>query len=358
MPDHLTRREFLDRLSQGTTGTLLLPALGFAAQPATAPARSAASSQPSPKAASQPSSMPWWQGQRSRVIEVRSPRAVDSSTIHERRLREMISLALRMVTDKPTAAEAWQEILKPDDVIGLKFNRSGADGLNTTEPFVRLLVESLTLAGWAPEQIVLIEIDHHIVRRLKTQPRVPGWLDERVRFDSGEDQFAAVLGQVTAIVNVPFFKANRMAGMSGCLKNLSHAMIRRPAHFHANTKPNPKRGVLRAGSWCSPYVGDIVAAPILADKIRLHLVNAMRTCCEPMSEPRGHALEMYGAVLAGRDPVAIDMVGLELLNQQRIARKLPPLAKRDDPLPQHVAASDAGVGRWHPDLINHLTARA
>lgn len=360
MHEPLTRRDFLHYAATGAGGALLLPSLGFAAQPSVdrAAGTAAAASRPTTTAASQPTSMPWWQGERSQVVEVRSPRAVDSTTIHERRLREMIDLALRMVTDTPTIADAWQRLLKPDDVVGLKFNRSGAEGLGTTEPFVRLLVESLTQAGWAPEKIVLIEIDHHIVRRLKTQPLASGWQGRRVRFGSGEDQFAAVLDQVTALINVPFLKANRMAGMSGCLKNLSHAMIRRPALFHANASPKPKKGVLKPGSWCSPYIGDIVAAPVLADKLRLHLVNAMRTCCEPMSEPRGRAIEMYGAVLAGRDPVAIDMVGLEMLNQQRLARKLPPLAKRDAPLPQHVAASDAGVGRWHPDLINHLTARA
>ena len=46
------------------------------------------------------------------------------------------------------------------------------------------------------------------------------------------DRLAGVLDQVTAIVNVPFLKTHNLAGMTCCLKNLSHALVKHPAQFH------------------------------------------------------------------------------------------------------------------------------
>ena len=53
----------------------------------------------------------------------------------------------------------------------------------------------------------------------------------------------------------------------------------------------------------------------------------------------------------------IDMIGLEILNQQRIARKLKPLAERDQPLPQLRAAEQAKLGTWSRDFIDHVSVR-
>jgi hypothetical protein len=292
------------------------------------------------------------------VVEIRSERVLVGRTVHEKFLREMIGRALCHVTGKDTEADAWHALLTDQDVIGVKFNGSGEEGIGTTEPFARLLVASLNRSGWAPEKIVLIEAGNGPCRLLKTLPRREGWQSEPTNFGSGVDHLAAVLDQVTAIVNVPFLKANRIAGMSGCLKNLSHALVKRPSHFHDNQAADPKRGILKPGRRCAPYIGDIVASPPIRTRLRLHLVNALRTLREPMFDPSGPAVENYGAILAGRDPVAIDMVGLEILNDLRRAAGSEPLTRPDEPLPQHRAANEAGLGVWQPDFIDHVLIRA
>jgi len=350
----MTRREFLALLGVGASGAPCAMAADAAFVRERMARASGASAVPRRAASGTPAAVTQ---EKAVVVEVQSPRVIIEPRIHERRLGEMISQALQQLTETSTDADAWHAILEDDDVIGLKFNGSGAAGLAITEPFARLLVASLGQAGWAPEKIVLIEVGPRLVRQLKVQPRRTGWQSDKTTFGSGVDQLAAVLDQVTAIVNVPFFKANRIAGMSGCLKNLSHALVRHPAHYHANAKPDPKRGVLEPGSHCSPYIADIVACPAVRDKLRLHLVNALRTAREPKFNPTGSAVETYGAVLAGRDPVAVDMVGLEILNQQRISRNQLPLAKPDEPLPQLRAAAQVGLGIWDLDFIDHLTVR-
>jgi len=349
----MTRREFLTMLGMGAGGasSVALPAVvrGQATTAATAPA-----SRPAPTVA------PWIAETtgKSLVVEVRSQRAIIGRRIHEPSLTSAVDQAIRRLTDKNRTDDAWHALLRDDDVIGLKFNRSGASELGTNDSLVRVLVASLMKAGWAPEKIVLIETTHRLVKDLKTQPRRDGWRSEATHFGSGVDPLAAVLDQVTAIVNVPFLKANRIAGMSGCLKNLSHALCKHPAHYHGNAEPVPERGVLQPGRACAPYVGDIVASPPIRDKLRLHIVNALRTLREPMFTPADSTVETYGGIIAGRDPVATDMIGLEILNQQRRARNQSPLAAPDEPLPHIRAASQAGLGICNLDFIDHQTVKA
>jgi hypothetical protein len=351
----MTRREFLATVGLG--GAVARAAGG---SPAACGKADVAVSHPTAQAtATGPSTRRWdlVASEKSPVVQVRSQRLLVGRMVHEPRLAEMVSVAIRQITEKDRDADAWHALLREDDVIGLKFNRSGAEGLATTEPLARLLMRSLTKAGWAPERVVLIEVDPPTGRRLGARPWRQGWQEAATNFGSGADQLAVVLEQVTAIINVPFLKANRLAGMSGCLKNLSHAMIKHPGRFHGSNEADPSKGVLAPGRMCAPYVGDIVAIPSIRDKLRLHLMNALRTCHEPMAEPTGEAVEQYGAILAGRDPVAIDMIGLEILNRQRTARKRPALALPDMPLPQLRSATNAGVGIWMPDGIDHIVVK-
>jgi hypothetical protein len=346
---HMTRREFLawigaaagagELSALAAEGELPIPS----SSPTTVPGPSASAYRPTAK---------------SRVVEVRSERVLIGPRVHDRLLAEMLNRALTYVTGKEREADAWHALLADQDVIGLKFNSSGATGLAITEPFAQVLVGSLGRSGWGPEKIVLIEAGRSLVGQLRTQPRREGWQAQVTPFGSGVDELATVLDQVTAIVNVPFLKANQVAGMSGCLKNLSHAMVKHPSRFHGNAQPDPTAGVLKAGDRGAPYIGDIIASAPIRSKLRLHLVNALRTVREPMFEPSGPAVEAYGAILAGVDPVAIDMVGLEILNEQLTSRNLKPLAAPDEPLPQFLAAGNAGLGVWQPDHIDHLVIRS
>jgi len=347
----MTRREFLALLG-ATGGGYLSDALADLKHPDTAPTATTTRATSGEHRLTGPA---WGKAQ---VVEVQSPRLVAGMYVHEKLLREMIDLAICHVTGTENPADAWHTLLDDGDVIGLKFNSSGAAGIGTTEPFARVLVASLTRSGWAPEKIVLIETPRVLALQLGTQLRRDGWQSAVTHFGSGVDELAAVLDQVTAIVNVPFLKANKIAGMSGCLKNLSHAMIKHPSRFHDNPQANPQHGILKPGRRCAPYIGDIVANTPIRNKLRLHLVNALRTLREPMFDPTGPAVESYGAILAGTDPVAVDMVGLELLNHLRRAHGSEPLTAPDEPLPLHRAASQAGLGVWQPDAIDHLVLRA
>jgi len=237
------------------------------------------------------------------VVLVRSDFVARGPQIHQEVLGEMLDSALQRLTATPNTVEAWRRLLRSDDMIGLKFNRSGAEGLGVSGDFADTVIASLLAAGFEARQIVAIEAPEETASTRGLPAPADGWQAQPTDFGSGQDQLANVLDQVTAIINIPFLKNHNITGVTGACKNLSHALVKHPARFH--------------DAHCSPYIADIVALPQIRSKLRLHLVNALRVVFDGGPEVSDEATWDAGMVLAGTDPVAVDSLGLEIINAQR-----------------------------------------
>lgn len=280
---------------------------------------------------------------RSRVVQVESAQVVDGPQVHRLLLSEMLDKALTSLTGAATLSDAWRVVLRPSDVIGLKFCRSGQRALATTETLAAVLIESLVAAGFQPEQIVCVEAPAGVEARAGTTPARRGYLAVSTDFGSGTDRYAAVLDQITALVSVPFLKTHNIAGMTCALKNLSHGLIKHPARYH--------------GNGCSPFIGDIVAAPPIGRKLRLCLVDALRVVHDGGPEAHAEGLSSAGILLAAFDPVATDRVGLSILNAIRRGRDLDPVARSAEELGYLAAAHRRGLGVALWDGIDRLRYR-
>jgi hypothetical protein len=247
----------------------------------------------------------------------------------------MLQGTLTSLTDTPTIAQAWRSLLHRDDVIGLKFNRSGQQTIATTAVLADALITSLVDAGWRADQIVCIEAPPGVEARAGTRPAHTGHDTKATDFGSGSDQLASVLNEVTALIDIPYLKTHNIAGMSCALKNLSHGLVKHPARFHDNG--------------CSPFVADIVATPQIRAKLRLCLVDALRVVYDRGPEATAETISNEGVLMASRDPVATDALGLALLNDVRRQRNLDPIAPSAENLGYLAAAQQIGLGvaRWH-----------
>lgn len=278
-----------------------------------------------------------------RVIQVASDHVVRGRVVHHVVLGEMLDLALRRLTGRDTPAAAWHSLLRDDDMIAIKFNRSAAEALGVRDKFADAVITSLVTAGFAPDQIVPIEVAKSAYVAHGVARPATGWEPQPADFGSGRDQIAEVLSQVTALINVPFLKTHNIAGITCCLKNLSHGLIKHPARFH--------------GNHCSPFIGDIVALPAIRDKIRLHLVNALRVVFDKGPEARDDYVWDGGIVLAGTDPVATDTVGLDIINSQRSIMGLPMIDRDGEETAYLAAAAKKGLGEFKRRRIDVVKLR-
>jgi Domain of unknown function (DUF362) len=278
--------------------------------------------------------------QPSRVVKMAARELIQNGAVHRPLLREMVRKVVTTLARTRVERDAWHSFLGADDVIGLKFNRSAQATLATTEAMAETLIQSIVEAGFSPKQIVCIEEPAGLAQRNGTTPAVLGYSPTETKFASGADQLALVLNQVDAIINVPFLKTHNIAGMTCSLKNLSHAMVKHPARFHANR--------------CSPYISDIVNLPAIRKKLRLHIVDALRVVYDGGPEASSGAITNHGMILASTDPVSIDTIGLEVLNDARKYAGLRGVARNAAELPYLKSGHEAGLGiaaRYAIDVV-------
>ena len=274
------------------------------------------------------------------VADVRTDLVLDGPQIHAKALLGMIDRCVQLATRHTRSTEAWSSLLKPDDVVGIKFDPVGAESLATTEVFAEQLVSLIERAAIPRERIVLIDAPAGLDRTLKTQPRVYGWLDQESAFGTGAERLAAVIEQVTAVVNVAFLKTDNLTGISGALKNISVPFLRRQLPY------------LRDGG--VPSIPQIIALPAIRTKLRIHMVNALRAVFDRGPDVHPDFVWELGGVLASVDPVALDQVGTDLLNERRDEAELPAIGNRDGHVSHVQAAAAAGLGTNDQDYIRIL----
>jgi hypothetical protein len=300
-----SRRELM-RAAAGTLGALALAGRTLGQETATRPASQPATSTSAP--ASQPVPTPWWltaYPTRSRVVDARSETVINGTEVSHPILVEMLQRAVQVLTDTANPTEAWKRVLGPAERIAIKFNQVGARTIGTTDAFAAALVENLVEAGYAADTITLAEAPAHVSRSLGTRSAEEAW-GAPIGIGSETDDLAKYVCDADAIINVPFLKTHQIAGMSGALKNLSHGIIQHPARFHANG--------------CSPYVGQIVGAEMVSSRLKISIVNALRTVVQHGPDARAGDVVTQGGVLVGLDPVSVDTIGRDMLLAQRRKR--------------------------------------
>jgi hypothetical protein len=272
------------------------------------------------------------------VARVINPMILAGSRIHELALRTVLEHGVCLATDREEPTQAWRALVSPDDVIGVKFDPVGADKLETTAPLARQLIHSLESAGFDRQQVVLIDGPRDLTDELKTRPRKFGWRTKTAALGQERTvKLATVLDQITALINVPFLKTDRLCGIAGCIKNASLPFVQPQAPWYADA--------------CAPHLADILALPEMRKKLRLHIVNALRGVFDRGPAVQRECIWRYAGLLVSRDPVAADTVALDVLNTRRAEANLPILGDNRGRLPHVHAAATRGLGTDDMDYI-------
>jgi hypothetical protein len=209
------------------------------------------------------------QGGRSPVMIVRDPKVVDAEfNVNRGIVDAMLEQVLLQVTGKGDAKAAWLSLLKPTDVVGLV----PTPLMNPTHPeLIDSVKASLVAAGIPAEHIV-----HAQGRSVDLAP-------------------------ITALICMPGLKAHWLTGIGTVIKNyILYSGAPRNYHYQDSAK-----------------LGEIWLLPQVKGKTRLVLVDALRPVCDkgPQFDPRYRWV--YHGLIAGLDPVAVDAVGLKIIEAKR-----------------------------------------
>ena len=240
-------------------------------------------------------------------------------------IKQMLDVAVPEALGVASADIAWKKLFKPNDTIGIKVNCIAAR-VSSHPQLAYAIADSLIFAGIPADQIIIwdredrelesagytLNMDGPGIKCYGTKPRV-GYGEDLVVTGSLGSRFSRIITrQCTAAVNVPVLKDHNIAGLSLSLKNYFGA-IENPNKFHRTN--------------CDPYVADLNMYPPIREKNKLIICDAITALYEGgPTDCRPQYMWNYNGLIIGTDPVAVDQIGLMLLEEKRASEGLPPLA--------------------------------
>jgi hypothetical protein len=212
-----------------------------------------------------------------RVVLIRNAEVVGSDgKIRGAILQTMLDEAVTSLLGAKDAAEAWQQLIKSSDIVGIKTN--SWHRLPTPKELEAAIKRRVLDVG-VPEKNT--DIDDRGVRQ------------------------NPVFLKATALINVRPLRTHHWSGVGTCLKNYI-MFVPDPSSYH--------------DEGCSP-LGKIWTYPIVKGKTRLNILSALT----PQFYGRGASffdtryVWPYNGLILGTDPVAVDAIGAHLLQAKRIA---------------------------------------
>ena len=212
---------------------------------------------------------------KSRVILIRSRDVMNNDGgLDPKILDQMLDQAMVELFERKTAAEAWQLIFKSTDVVGIKTN---------IWKYLRTPVE--------------------LENTMKARLMAAGVREENIGIDDRGILSNPIFLNATALINARPMRAHNWSGVGGCLKNYI-MFTPSPPDYHPDS--------------CID-LGAIWNLPLVKGKTRLNVLLMLTpqfNCLGPHHFDKEYTWP-YKGILVGTDPVAVDAVGLKIIEAKR-----------------------------------------
>ncbi len=267
----------------------------------------------------------------SKVVLVRHSKVVDQEGIvNTEILSEMLEIALNNFNNGKNSSELWKKLFLPKDIIGIKVNLlglnsiSGSNSVTHYSAITEAVLKSAENAELRRENFIIWDRNNEEfnaagikIQKEEGKTKYYGTLSskndsidtsfsEEVKVGEKTTRISKILSdQCTALINMPVLKDHGLAGFTGALKN-HYGTISNPREFHSENCTNPG-------------IPEINALPQIRTKQKLIIADALIGVFNGGPRWNRDYMWNYGGILVATDPVAIDKVMLDIINEKRIA---------------------------------------
>ena len=275
--------------------------------------------------------------------------------------------------------EAWRQFVQPGDVVGIKVNPVGQPHVISAPEVMREIIAGLEAAGIPRKDIVVYDRYHDQFFHAGFDK----WLPDGVRTASAAKDYDGVqqaiegydpdhymdmaltlpgydAGNLTArrsyaarfitrdvnkLINLAVLKDHQSAGVTLALKNLSHGLVNNVCRSHSSTTLNA----------CGSFIPAVVSMPVIRNKAVLHILDGVKGLYHGGPSAKPQFVWEHRTIYFATDPVALDHVGWQAIDEKRKAAGMKPVAE-DPPdkfstflhrQPEHIEIAGAlGLGEW------------
>jgi uncharacterized protein (DUF362 family) len=299
-----------------------------------------------------------------RVVSVKSPRCLDAAgrVVDAEVVREMMDRGMRSLTGEATTLGAWRRFVEPGDVVGIKVNAGGGPWVVSSPAVVAETCRQLMAVGVPAASIVVFERFQNQLDAIDYAPHLPDGVTvfaaekgnrrtDNSAYDPatyveadffGEDDTRSnmlrlVTQKLTKIVNIPNMKDHGATGATGCLKNVAYGCFSNVARTHS-----------RGQTHTLTAVGTFAAVEPLRSRTVLQIMDGIRAVWHggPFAPTTRYVFHPR-QILFGTDPVAIDRLLLDIIDDKRKAEGAISIWDRS---PKYLKFNDAGSRDLDPNV--------
>lgn len=295
------------------------------------------------------------------VVDVKSRKNIISGMTPDISLvKQLLDSGIKSLTGKSNPQDAWKSLFSSEERIGIKVNGLGSNMLAGNYQICWAITDALKGIGVNENNIIVWDqYQEHLLSsgfklnmsfkgvRIFSTDRGggPEALDSGSSYKEYDSGYGAVriskilTDEVDSLINLCLLKDHSIAGISLALKNISHGVISHPDNFHDDG--------------CDPFIAAINSIPAIKNKIKLHICNGIVGLFDGGPMPHRRNLWTNNGILLSRDPVSLDTIGMNIIEEKRKERNLSALFNRPN-LPKHIeTAARYGLGINDSSLINH-----
>ena len=261
----------------------------------------------------------------------------------EKRTLDLLDRAITAYTGHANPVDSWKHIIAQrraqNQVIGLKTNGLGGQGISTHAVLVVAIAERLQQAGVKAGNILVwdrnardleacgLTINSNPARIRCYGSDSAGFEDAIQNWGTAHPRFSRILTRECAmVINLPILKDHSGAGVTFAMKNM-YGVVERPQDLHANG--------------CNPGVADLNCCPAIREKFWLTIGDAMSSVYEGGPGFRPEHLWYPNTLMVSDDWVALDQIAWNTIEKKRAEAGLATLEAAGRP-PRYIAtAADA-----------------
>jgi len=342
---------------------------------------------------------------KSRVVVFENPAVVDNFRVNSSQLAKNFDQALLTFTKKNSLKEAWQQFVGPQDVVAIHVTTTGGQILSSHHALVEEVINGLKSAGVADDNIVvwdkfaddmqsagygtgsgnpfrcvsvipgagfdgdkfyfsdvagqLIWGDHDFRGKTNVDDLLPmASLDDLQTKTSGSIATSGtknteppqvsnrsyytniITKRTTKIINLPVMSNDERVGLAGCISSLAFASIDNTRRF------------LNSSDATNEAIAEIYANDVINKKVVLNIMDG--TIAQYAGGPYfvPYYCSQPGILYISKDPVAIDTLALERIEQWRKTKSVDPVGNDADHLKQAVQQGLGTGDKNQMEIVN------